>query len=105
MTIGCTTAGAPASAPGAAGTGPAPGAGPCPGAVAEGTGRSAVAAGFAVVTGGGGGRCSRCHASHRKSAENEKMMNRISRWVSMAALRDGEFDRAMRSRTGQGTGS
>ncbi len=59
----------------------APGAG-----VAEGTGDfGATMPGAVCVTGGGGGRCSRCHASHRNSAENEKMTKRIRRWVSMTA--------------------
>ena len=36
-------------------------------------------------TGGGGGLDSFCHASHSRSAENEKTTNRMRRWVSMTA--------------------
>jgi hypothetical protein len=46
-------------------------------AVAAGAGgRSAGADFVAVGVGTGGGACCFCHASHRRSAENEKMTNR-----------------------------
>ena len=49
------------------------------------------AAGFpaarCAAIGGAGGRCSFCHASHRKSADIENTMNRIRRCVSMETQR------------------
>ena len=68
-------------------------------------GRRVARRGAAGAT-GGGGACSCCHASHRKSAENEKMTNRMRRWVSMTAwviARDGL--RRAAKRFDQGTGS
>src|SRR5436190_20271203 len=58
----------------------APAAGSAP---AGGAGVSPEAFG-ALCTGTlGGGRCSACQRSQRNSAENEKITNRIRRWVSM----------------------
>jgi hypothetical protein len=100
MTISFGASGAAAGG-GAPGMGPAPGDAAVPGGLAEGTAGNSVT----LAAGGGGGRCSRCQASQRNSAESEKMTNRISRCVSMAALLGGGCGWAMRWGAGQGTGS
>ncbi len=77
---GAVGAAAPGTAAAAGALGTAAGA-PGFGGAAAGAGMSAS---FACSRWGGiGGRVSFCHASHSIRSENEKMMNRMSRCVSM----------------------